>query len=168
MAHAALAGPFGERHFGDELRAHPMALHVARLVLEGRLVGLEVGELLLERAQRGVVEAGADVARVAQLSLRVVDAEQERAEAAAAALRIGEAAHDELLALRALELDPRGRSRRRVRRLGALADEALEPLVARGFQKILRRTLEVLAEAHAVGLAIGEDRGEQRSALAQR
>src|SRR5207247_1582143 len=117
VAHAALAGPFGERDLGDELGLYPVALHLARLVGEGRSVGLERGELLLHRAQQLLVEAGADVARVAQLAVGVVDAEQQRAESRAASFRVGVAADHELLAPRALQLDPRARAFRDVRRV---------------------------------------------------
>ena len=65
--------------------------------------------------ERLLVEAAADAAGEAQVPGLVVDAEQERADAGARALRIGPAADDELLALRALELDPGGAAPRHVR-----------------------------------------------------
>jgi hypothetical protein len=52
-----------------------------------------------------VVEPGADLARVAQPAVGVV-ADEQRAEAGAGALRVGPAAHDELLLVHALELEP--------------------------------------------------------------
>jgi hypothetical protein len=58
-------------------------------------------------AQRSGVEAAADVAGVLQLAAFVVSTQQQRAETAARALRIGIAADDEFLPLAAFEFDPR-------------------------------------------------------------
>ena len=55
-------------------------------------------------------------------------------------LRIGPAADDELLALRALQLDPGRAAPRHVGRVGALADHALEAHPAGVLQQLLRRS----------------------------
>ena len=82
------------------------AAHVARLLDERRASRGRRVERLLQRASVPLVEAAADAAGDSAAAVLVVDAEQERADAGARALRIGEAADHELLALRALELDP--------------------------------------------------------------
>src|SRR5687768_16369410 len=124
MADASVVGPLGECHLGHELRPHPVSLHAARWRLERALVRGERIELLLERGEALLVEAGADVARVDEPSLAVVDAEQQPAEGVAAAARVGIAGDHELLATSALELDPCGGTARDIGCVGALADEA--------------------------------------------
>ena len=107
--------PFGERDFGDEIGPHPvraLRLEAARRI---RRTAASLALALLASsgasvAQRRLVEAGADLARIAQLAV-VVDAEQQRAEARARALRVGVAADDHLLPLHALHLHPVARAR---------------------------------------------------------
>jgi hypothetical protein len=80
-------------------------------VANGSLSVSRRSSLRLRRREARLVEAGADVAGVDEVAFPIVDAEQQRAETAAAALGIGVAADHELLAARALELDPRGERR---------------------------------------------------------
>ena len=81
---------------------------------------------LLHLRQRALVEARADVRRVAQLALVPV-ADQERAERRARALALRVAADDEIRALRRLHLEPRRRAPAGlVAAFLALADHALE------------------------------------------
>ncbi len=108
------------------------------------------GERLLHRGERLLVEAAADAAGEAQVPGLVVDAEQQRADAGARALRVGPAADHELLALRALELDPGRAAPRHVGRVGALADHPLEAHPAGVLEQLLRARVEVLAEADAL------------------
>ena len=107
----------------------------------------------LTARERLLVEAAADAAGEAQVPGLVVDAEQERADAGARALRVGPAADDELLPLRALELDPGRAAARDVGRVGALADHSLEAHPAGVLQQLLRARVEVLAEADALAAA---------------
>ena len=60
----------------------------------------------MQARQLGLVEAGTDLAGVGKLARLVVIADQQGAEAGPAALRIGEAADHELLAVLRLELQP--------------------------------------------------------------
>ena len=80
MADPPVGSPLAERDFGDELGLDPVPAHVARLLEERRLVARDPVERLLDRAQRLLVEAGADAAGEAQMTGLVVDAEQERAD----------------------------------------------------------------------------------------
>src|SRR3954452_8441798 len=68
VAQAAGAGPLREADLGDELGLDPR--HAALLdrggVGEGRVVAVQGAQARPEVAQRRVVEAGADLARVAQ------------------------------------------------------------------------------------------------------
>ena len=75
-------------------------------------------------SERGGVEAGADLARVAQGSGLVV-ADQQRADPDARAARLGEAADDDLLLEHALELEPVARAAAAVGRVRALGDQTL-------------------------------------------
>src|SRR6185503_5105338 len=112
---------------------------------EGRLLGRDRIERLLDGGERLLVEAAADAAGVAQVPGLVVDAEQERADARARALRIGPAADHELLPLRALQLDPGRAASGHVRRVGPLADHPLETHAAGVLEQLLRARVEVLA-----------------------
>jgi hypothetical protein len=69
-------------------------------------------EALAQRVQRRAVEAGADLSAVPQLAVGVVRAEQQRAEPIREPRGLGEARDHELLALRALDLEPCARATR--------------------------------------------------------
>src|SRR4051794_9983257 len=151
MAQAPRARPLGERDLGDELGLHPRdpALADRRGVGERRVVAGERAHPRAQVAQGLAVEAGADLAGVAQRAAVVV-AEQQRAELGARALRSGEAADDELLALLALELQPVARAGGAVRAVGALGDHALPALAARLGEQRLAGPVAVRRQAHAV------------------
>jgi hypothetical protein len=72
---------------------------------ERRRRALAALELVPQALQGRIVEAGADLARVAQ-PFRVVVADEQRPEPLAAALRLRPAADDQLLAPAALQLEP--------------------------------------------------------------
>ena len=103
----------------------------------GKIASIEPGmgawgltqEDLERSAQRVAVEARPDLARVVQ-AVRVVDADEQRAELDPRALGRREAADHELLAVLALELQPVARARRGIRCLGTLGDDALPALFA--------------------------------------
>src|SRR4051812_49738229 len=125
------AGPLGEADLGDELGLDPrhVALPDRAGVGERRVVAAQRAQAGAEVAQRLAVEAGTDLAGVAQGAVVVV-AEQERAQLGPRAARRGEAADDELLALLALELEPVARAAVGVGAAGALGDEPLPALAA--------------------------------------
>src|SRR3954447_24980773 len=132
VAQAPGAGPLGEADLGDELRLDPghVALADRAGVGERRVVPAQRAQPGAEVAQGVAVEAGADLAGVAQRAVVVV-AEQERAELGPRPARRGEPADDELLALLALELEPVARAAVGVGAVGALGDQPLPPLAAR-------------------------------------
>ncbi|MNS95994.1 hypothetical protein D3C72_1302750 [compost metagenome] len=168
MPHAALPGPGAEGHLRYQLWLDPVAANAARQVVERRGVRHQRVELLAQRAEHRGVEAGADVAGVAQLALRVVHAQQQGAEPAAAALRVGKAADHELLPQRAFELDPRVGARADVGRVVALADHAFQLHAAGGSEHLVRAGLEALAEMEP-GRGVGlEQPAQQQPALVQR
>ena len=134
MAQAAVAGPLAEADLGDQLRRRPVhaaGLRPARRVGERRLALLERVQPLAQSRQGAVVEAAADAAGVAQRALLVVHAHEEGAEPRARSGRLCEAADDELLAVRALALEPGPGAPARVLVAGALGHHALELLQAR-------------------------------------
>ena len=158
MAHVALGRPLAKRHLGDELGPDPaLAAGAAPRPAAGRdRVDRERRRLRLERDQARVqvargarVPAGADVAGVGQHAL-LVRAEEQAADLAARAVAVGEAADHELLAQRALQLEPGLAALRHVGRVGALDDDALELHAARRLEHLRRRRRERLAEADAV------------------
>src|SRR6202020_3221707 len=104
VAQPPVCGPFAEADLGDELGLGPV--HPA---LAGQVSALERAAVLLYRAQLGVqqvqgllVEPGPHLARVDQVPVTVVVAEQQGAEAGAGALRVGDPADDQLLVVLAL------------------------------------------------------------------
>src|SRR5829696_8187040 len=109
MPQRAVARPLGERDLADEDRLHPLRaspFRALRRIDERGLVGEIRVDPLAEIVQRLLVETGADLARVLE-ALAFVVADEQRAEAAVAPLAFGEAADHELLALAALDLQPR-------------------------------------------------------------
>src|SRR5437588_2769379 len=103
MTQRAIVAPLRERHLGNKVRRDPVrALRriAARRIYECRFRLLALFELGQQLAQEFVVEAGANLAGIAKLAV-VVITKQKRAETFARTLRIGEAADDHLLPLRA-------------------------------------------------------------------
>src|SRR3954452_3542173 len=152
MAQPAGAGPLGEADLRDELRGGPRdaALLDRRRVGERRVVAAQRAQPFAEIAQRLMVEAGADLARVAQRAAVVVP-EEERAELRPRAARRGVAPDHELLPLLALHLQPVARAPVGVGAVRALGDEALPPLAARLGEQRLAGLAAVRREAHAAG-----------------
>src|ERR1051326_516741 len=140
MAELAVGCPLGEGELGDELGLDPM--DAARRG-PGSGPGLERGELPAHAAQRGGIEAGADLAGVGERSVIVV-ADEQGAETGALALWIGVADDDEFLLVDALELLPVARAPGYVAGVAVIGDDAL-PVAAAGFGKV----------AFAVGGAMG-------------
>src|SRR5207248_619111 len=110
LAEPALGAPRTECHLGDELRAQPYRIAG---VLAGYRVGERCGglpqrvEALAQNAQRLVGQAGADLADVAQPAVRVVHAEQQRADRARPPARARPVpADDDLGRARERYLDP--------------------------------------------------------------
>ena len=134
----AVLRPLGERHLGDQLRLDPVCRAPRAACSANGVVAASraPSSCLLQVAQRLRVEAGADVAGVAQPARLVVDAEQQRAEPGARALRVGVAADHELLALRALELDPVGRAARHVGRVARACRSRLRGAAGRRSRRI--------------------------------
>ena len=110
MADDAVAGHLRVGDLGEQL--WPQPLHAPGIHAGGRVghrwpFDLERFQLLVDAAQRVLVEAGTDLAGVAQFAaVGVVQGQQQGAEGRAAAARGGETHHHEFLAVLALELDP--------------------------------------------------------------
>jgi hypothetical protein len=101
----------------------------------------------VQAGQGAIVEAGADLARVVQLAVGAVVAEQQRAEPDAGSLRVGEPADDELLAVQALELQPVPAAPGPVGRVGTLGDDPLPAQAARFGVVRLAVAVPVLGES---------------------
>src|SRR4249919_1266919 len=109
MAQLPGRGPLAEPDLADQPGLDPVhPRHRTRQLaaLERGTWPFDGGQPVVQAAQHLVGEAGADLTRVEQPSAGVVVAEQQRAEPDPRALRVGEAADDELLAALALELQP--------------------------------------------------------------
>ena len=138
-------------------RGRPVALR------ERRRGDLERVEPRAQVEQQLRVEARADLAGEHEVvALEVAD--EQRAQADARALRIGEAADDELLARLALHLQPVRRAAVLVGRVAPLGDDALPALGARALPRLAARR----AAARAAAAARSGSALEQRAALVER
>jgi hypothetical protein len=83
VSHGAFAGELREAHLRDEFRLNPFRAS-GRFARYGqrRLRALDLGELFLQRSERLIVEAGANIAAIAQLTLFLVRQHQRRKGAA--------------------------------------------------------------------------------------
>src|SRR5262249_10120423 len=106
-AQLAVPRPLDERHLHDDLRSHPVppATRQAVAAREGAGRLLQRVEALAQLEQQTCVEAGADLAREDEVGAGE-EADQQRAQADETALRLREAADDQLLAGFALHLEP--------------------------------------------------------------
>ena len=93
-----------ERHLGDGERLQPAP----------------------QSLQLRLIDAGADAAGIDQAPAGIVVGEQQGAEKGARAFWIGPADDDKFLAMKAFDLTPQAAIPRRVGRIGALRDDALE------------------------------------------
>src|SRR5258708_3110453 len=119
-------------------------------VVEGGRAPLQAGQRRVQAVQGSLVEAGAALAGVDELSVLVVVAEQQRPEPGPRPLRVGKAADDELLAGLALELQPVPGPAGAVGRGGALGDDPL-PALGAGLPVVrLAVGVPVHGEAHRV------------------
>src|SRR3954469_4104921 len=158
MTDLAVAGPLGELDFADEFRAHPVGVAAERT----RRPRIEGARRLLERVEAApqvdgglVAKAGADLAGEHE-AWAVVVADEQRADPDAAALRIGEPADDELLALRAFRLHPAAMAARLVRTIAQLRDNPFEADVARLLEERSAAALDMFGIADASGLAAAD------------
>ena len=152
----SLARPLDELDLCDELRLDPDdvatadARHLRRLRERGVSPLERLQELRAARSISASREPGADVPGPAQAA-GLVNADDERAEAArAAALAPRVARDDDLLALAHLHLAPvRAPAPRLVLRVRPLGDDALEPLLARGLRAAHRRRRTAVRRARS-------------------
>ncbi len=148
MAHAVGRGPSREGHLRHQLRLHPVrhgeprGADALRAALERCIRCLQRLKPGVQRAQCFLVEAGTDIAGIAQRALLVVHAEQQRPEPGARALWIGVAADDEFLPQPGLQLDPVAAAARAIHAVSTLAHQALEACGARRGQQLFRVALE--------------------------
>src|SRR5438477_5320265 len=167
LPHDAVVGTFREGDLRHELRLHPLDAFFARRIGERRIGPRHCREALGQRAEPFLIEPRADLAGVAQLAAgHIVDAENQRTEAGSRAAGRGVADDDEVLLEAALELDPGLGAARFVDRVGALADQALEPELACLLEHLARLPFQVFAQAHAAGLL--QRRRQGRFALSER
>src|ERR1700761_2071397 len=131
MPQPARARPLGEPDLADQFGSDPgdVAFADRARVGERRGVGSAGPHRAAELVQGVGVEAGADLARVAQRRTVVV-AEQQRPELDPGSARGGEPADHELLSGLALELLPVLGPRAAIRAVGTLGDHTLPALAA--------------------------------------
>ncbi len=153
MPQPPAAAPADILHLDHQFRPHPGDSPLRRLLAvqqAGRRLRPQRVQPFAQRAQFALGEAAADAARVVQRAGAVVEADMQRAEPATAAARRGPAEHDELLAPLALHLDPGLCTPGGVGRVGALADDALQPECAGAFAHGIAPAGEVVAVAQSL------------------
>ena len=169
MTDLAVARPLGELDLGNQSRLHPVYAARARRSGDRRRRTLDSTELLAQSRQRLGVEAGAYLAGVAQYALVVVGAEQQRAQPDARARRLAPADDDELLAARALDLEPGAGASRFVAGVAALRDHALHTALACALEERRAVTADVVAVAQRRrARRVAEELRQQALALEQR
>ncbi len=151
MSQTSVLGPFGVGDLGDQLRLDPVnaaANTARRCALDGWSAAFERPQARVQRFERALVEACADLAGVAERRARVVARRDEQcAEGRARAAGVGEAHDDELLPLEAFDLEPASSAFRAVGIGGALGDDALESELAGCGEKFRAVLGDVLAVA---------------------
>src|SRR5579875_1129150 len=167
VAELAVLGPLGEGDLGHQLGADPVDAPHPLGVLEGRAALLQGVEAPAQVGEDGAGEPGADLARVAQASPFVV-ADEEGAQAGAAAAGLGEPADHQLLAGRALHLEPVGRAAGGVGGVGPLGDDPLPSLAAGMLQVGLAVPVAVGGEPEPAVAPEGDGGPEQGLAGSQR
>ena len=149
MADRAAAGPLRKAHFRHQLGLDPVRPpYAAGLARKRTGLDRQRVELAAQVEQDVLVEAAAHIARIAQLAVPIIRAQQQRADAAARALRVGIAADHEFLAVTALELDPLLAAARRVGRAAPLADHAFQAQLAGSGQQLLWRSVQLGGKTH--------------------
>src|SRR4051794_35064653 len=125
MANDRIGGPVAVLNLADEARLDPMDALLRHPLGEHdrRLGPCDRVEALPQLDQLLIVEPGADPAGVAQLPIRVIIAEQQRAEAEPLTARVGKADYDELVPVQAFYLEPLGAAARTVGPVAPLRDD---------------------------------------------
>ena len=127
-----VAGPLRERDLGDETRLDPVCVAsepTRRTRRERTVRRLDLFEPRAQIPRDADAETGPDLAGEDE-SIPVVVPNEERADALARSLRIGEAADDEFLPLDALRLHPAAAFPGLIRLVAPLRHDALEPETA--------------------------------------
>src|SRR5262245_4462580 len=138
VAELVVHGPLSERDLHDDLRCHPVRAQARQplRLREWRLVDFQAIEPGAKIEQQLGVEAGADFPCKDEVVAFEVSNEQ-RTETDSRALRIGEAADDELLARLALHLQPVRRSTMLVERVAPFGDDAFPALCAGALPRLV-------------------------------
>ena len=138
MAQRSIVGPFGERHFGDERRLHPVCstrFGATWRVMKRRLLLNERKQRAMDGGERRRIETGPDLAGVCQSTIGLIDTQQQCAEAFARPFGVGESANHHLLALLTFGFLPRGAATRLVWEVGAFGHHAFEAQIAYFFEE---------------------------------
>ena len=138
MAQRSVVGPFGERHFGDDLGLHPMRstrFGAARRIMKRGFLLDQWKQRAMDAGERRRIETGPDLAGVCQSTIGLIDTQQQCAEAFARPFGVGESANHHLLALLTFGFLPRGAAARLVREVGAFGHHAFEAQIADFFKE---------------------------------
>src|SRR5699024_282480 len=108
----------------------------------------------MQIAQLLLFETSTDAALVEQLPVGIIGAEQQRTEADALTLRVGEADHHELAVAAAFHLQPLMAAPVGIGAVGTLADNAFQALLTGLLVKCRPVALKMIGIAYGTGLAI--------------
>src|SRR5688572_6349578 len=144
MAEDAVGSELGIGHLADQLRLYPVRSAAGRARdIERRLVYLKRPHRVAEVVDHFRVEAGADLAGVAQLAA-FPDAQVQRAESVALVALLP-SNDDEFLPLDAFDLQPIASAITLVGRPGLLRDDALAAFLADRFEQLLALADDMVA-----------------------
>src|SRR5262249_22158866 len=170
MAQPSVGRPLRELHLPHHLRPDRVRPPCTGWTPgEGRVCDLEPGQPLAERDRLARAEAGADLADVQELAVRVVHAEEQCADPGAPSFGIGKAADDELLLLDTLRFQPAAPAAGFVGGVAAFRHHALEGHAAGVAQESLAVACDVVAVSQRrTGAARIEHRAQGALALFER
>ena len=137
MAQLAVHRPLDEGDLHDDLRPHPVRAQARQAVafVNGGFA-ISSASSRARRSSSSFVSKPVPTLPAKTKSSLLEVADQQRAEADASALRIGEAADDELLRRLAFHLQPVRRAAVLVRRVAPLGDDAFPALAARALPRL--------------------------------
>src|SRR6266851_5463258 len=170
--HPAFRGfvsPLGKLNFGDKFGTHELNFsQSADLAVKRILFRVERLQASKDFFERLLIEAGAHLADVNEAPLLVVQAEHERTEIFAAALRIGIASDDALLTLRDFDFEPIARALFFVSAAALLGNDAFQSALFCRFEKIKTLFGIVVGKVHYIAPASNNPFLQQLLALMER
>src|SRR5579872_2043434 len=149
MPNASFAGELAKSHLCDQPRFDEMraALRQHQILTDPkwRHINRDRFQFLMNRLERLAIETGADFSHVAELSVILINPEQQRAEMIARAVRAGVSADDEAPGLRGFDLEPLRGARPAISGVALLGNDTLESRIRDRLKEILTASDDMVA-----------------------